>query len=53
MAILRRSKRATVRAMCDVTLMEKKNNQELIDTCNLKRRSIPTICIKCAGKDIS
>ena len=40
MVILRRSERATVRAMCGLTLLEKKNNQELIDIFDLKRRCI-------------
>ena len=37
MAILRRTERAMVRSMCEVTLVDRKNTEELMETLGLKK----------------
>ena len=36
MAILRRTERATIRALCDVKLLDRRNNEELMDMLGIK-----------------
>ena len=48
MAILRRTERAMIRAMCGVTLLDRKNSEELMDILGIKE-SLDKMAKVCGG----